>query len=72
MGYAKNKTIVVDINKETGEISSETFGYVGAQCIEDMEKLMADLAALTSDDSKPERWQNELAKKSAVEVKREI
>ena len=66
------KQIIVEINKETGEIWSETFGYVGASCIDDMEKLMADLAALTSDDSKPERWQNELAQKSAVEVRREL
>ena len=66
------KKIVIEIDKKTGEISSETFGYVGASCIEDMEKLMADLAALTGDDSKPERWQDELAKKTAAEVRREL
>ena len=63
-----SKKIIVDIDKKTGKISSETFGYTGSSCIDDMEKLMADLAALTSDDSKPERWKNELAGGTGVKV----
>ena len=72
MGYADRKTIVVKINKETGGVHSETFGYVGATCIEDLDKLMADLVMLTEENHKPERWQTELVNRTDAEVKREI
>jgi len=72
MGYADRKTIVIEIDKQTGNIHSETFGYVGDSCITDLEALMADLAELTSDNSKPERWQTELAQNNTAEIKREI
>ena len=68
MGYAEKPTFVIDIDKTTGEISAESFGYFGDSCIDDITKLMGDLATLTSDDSKPERWQSELAKGSSVHV----
>ena len=62
------KSIVVDIDQETGEIATETFGYKGAECIEDINKLMVDLANLTSDSSKPERWKTEIAGEHTVKV----
>jgi len=65
------KSIVIEIDHKTGEISSETFGYAGASCIEDINKLMADLAKMTSDSSKPERWQAEIAGEHTVKVGRE-
>ena len=71
MGHANKKTIVIEIDKETGKIATETFGYVGASCIDDINKLMADLAKLTGDSSKPDRWRTEIAGEHSVKVGRQ-
>ena len=62
------RSIIVDIDPETGEIATETFGYSGVSCIEDVSKLMKELATLTADSSKPERWKTEIAGGTGVKV----
>ena len=47
------KKIVVDI-KENGEIKAETFGFQGAGCLAELDKLLKGLAMETSTEKKPE------------------
>ncbi len=42
----EEKKIVVDI-KENGEINAETFGFKGAGCMEELDKLLKGLALET-------------------------
>ena len=38
-----NKKIVIDIN-DKGEIEAETFGMQGTECLNELDKLLKDLA----------------------------
>lgn len=38
----EKKKIVININ-ESGELDAETFGMVGVQCMEELDKLMKDI-----------------------------
>jgi len=65
------KEIIIDIDLETGEIATDTVGYVGVACIEDLNKLLGNLGLTqTSSSDKPERF-HQLAQKPAAVVKRE-
>jgi|GEM_PF-3095958 len=66
-----DKRIVVDIDSD-GNIVSETFGYVGASCVEDVEKIMKDLAKMTCDNIKPERWKQVIAGDKGVKVENKL
>lgn len=47
------KKIIVDI-KENGEIGAETFGFQGASCMAELDKLLKGLAMETVTEKKPE------------------
>lgn len=47
------KKIVIDID-ENGKIHAETFGMVGTECMNEIDKLMKDIASRGSFTKKPE------------------
>lgn len=47
------KKIVIDID-DKGGINAETFGLVGAECVDELDKLMKDLAMAGTTTKKPE------------------
>ena len=47
------KKIVIDVS-ETGEIVAETFGMQGAECLNELDKLLKDLALETTTTKKDE------------------
>ena len=47
------KKIIIDIN-EKGEINAETFGMQGVECLNELDKLMKDLALETTVTKKDE------------------
>lgn len=48
-----DKKIVIDIN-DKGEINAETFGMQGVECLNELDKLLKDLALETNTTKKPE------------------
>ena len=48
-----DKKIVIDINNK-GEINAETFGMQGVECLNELDKLLKDLALETTTTKKPE------------------
>ena len=49
-----NKKIVIDIN-DKGEIEAETFGMQGTECLNELDKLLKDLA-LESETTKKQEF----------------
>lgn len=47
------KKIIIDIN-DTGNINAETFGIHGAECIQELDKMLKDLALETVTNKKTE------------------
>lgn len=48
-----DKKIVVEIH-EDGALHAETFGFYGTECTEELDRLMKDIARLSSRSKKPE------------------
>jgi len=65
----KEKKIVIDIS-QNGEIKAEAFGMVGPSCVEEINKLLKDLALETSSYKKPEYYQQGVEASRAVTVKK--
>ena len=63
------KKIVVDI-KENGEIEAETFGFQGAGCLTELDKLLKGLALETSTKKKAEYYDENRVVDNTVTNKR--
>lgn len=48
-----DKKIVIDIDNQ-GNINAETFGMQGIECLNELDKLLKDLALETTTTKKPE------------------
>lgn len=55
---------------EQGNVEAETFHYEGPQCIDELTKLMRDLAELTSDIKKDESFKSRIIIQEREKVKR--
>lgn len=64
-----DKKIVVEIDEE-GRIKAETFGMEGIGCVEELTKLMRDIATTTSSEHKPEFYKNKVVSNNTVKVKK--
>ena len=65
----EEKKIVVDID-ETGEIKAETFGLQGTECLEELDKLLKDLALQTKVVKKAEFFKERTTVEKTVQVKK--
>ena len=63
------KKIVVDI-KENGEVTAETFGFQGANCMAELDKLLKGLALETVTEKKPEFFDEARVTDTTIAVKR--
>ena len=61
------KKIVIDIS-ENGEIKAETFGYQGVSCVDELDKLMKDIAVITEKTHKPEFFKEGITSDTTVKV----
>ena len=64
------KKIVINID-DKGTINAETFGMVGTQCIDELDKLMKDIALLGSGEKKKEFFEQETQTSAKVINKRD-
>ena len=64
------KKIVIEIGEE-GEIHAETFGMEGTECVEELDKLMKDLARSGDSRKKPEYFQSKTKPGNTVTNKRQ-
>lgn len=62
------KKIVIDID-EKGNIHAETFGMVGTECIDEIEKLMKDVAMHGERVKKPEFYKQRTTENNIVNNK---
>lgn len=51
------KKIVIKVN-ENGEIDAETFNMEGIDCVQELDRLMKNLAIVTEEKKKPEYYKN--------------
>lgn len=63
------KKIVVDI-KENGEVTAETFGFQGASCMAELDKLLKGLALETITEKKPEFFDEARVTDTTITAKR--
>jgi hypothetical protein len=63
------KKIVVDI-KGNGEITAETFGFQGANCMAELDKLLKGLALETVTEKKPEFFDEARVTDTTITAKR--
>ena len=63
------KKIVVDI-KGNGEIKAETFGFQGAGCMAELDKLLKGLALETVTEKKPEFFDETRVTDTTIAAKR--
>ena len=65
----KENKIVVEID-ENGKINAETFGMEGVGCIDELNKLMRDLATLTDIEKKPDFYKCKVLKTNTKRINR--
>lgn len=65
----EEKKIVIDINEE-GTFHAETFGMEGTECIEELDKLMKDLARQGNYTKKPEYYKKGIKADNAIKVRK--
>lgn len=63
------KKIVVNIN-ENGEISAETFGFQGASCVAELDKLLKGLAMGGAIEKKSEYFKEGVSVDNTVKANR--
>ena len=63
------KKIVIDID-ENGEINAETFNIEGVECLDELDKLLKDLALESSTTKKEEFFKNSTKAENVIKVKR--
>jgi len=62
------KKIVIDID-DKGKIKAETFGMEGLDCLNELDKLLKDLALETETTKKPEFFKEGTTVDNTVKVK---
>lgn len=62
------KKIVIKID-DKGSINAETFGMVGTECIDELDRLMKDVARLSSREKKNEFFDQGTGVSTTVTVK---
>ena len=65
-----DKKIVIQLD-DKGGINAETFGMVGAECIDELDKLMKGLALSVSTEKKKEFFEQETTTSNKVINKRD-
>ena len=63
------KRIVIDISSD-GQIEAETFDMQGAECLEELDKLLKDLALETSVTKKDEFFKSGVTSTNTIKVKK--
>ena len=63
------KKIVVNIS-ETGEIDAETFNMVGTECVEELDRLLKDLALESTTIKKEDFFRNTTKTDSTITIKK--
>ena len=63
------KKIVVNIS-DTGEIDAETFNMEGTECLEELDKLLKDLALESETTKKPELFKKSTKVDNTIKVKK--
>lgn len=66
-----DKKIVIDINKN-GEINAETFGMQGIECLNELDKLLKDLALEVTTTKKPEFFKEGTIVDNVIKVNKKI
>lgn len=61
--------IVIDIS-DTGEINAETFNMVGTGCVDELDKLLKDLALESKLIKKEEFFKNSIKTENTIKVKK--
>lgn len=64
------KKIVVEIG-EDGSLHAETFGMIGTECADELDRLMKDIAKSVSHENKPDHFSSGAKKITNVENKRQ-
>ena len=62
-----DKRIVIDV-KEDGQIEAETFDMQGTECLEELDKLLKDLALETSVTKKEEYFKSGVSSTNTIKV----
>lgn len=63
------KKIIVNIS-DTGEIDAETFNMEGTECLEELDKLLKDLALETTTTKKEDFFRNSTKVYNTIKVKK--
>lgn len=63
------KKIVVNIS-DTGEIDAETFNMEGTECLDELDKLLKDLALESETTKKSEFFKNSTKVDNTIKVKK--
>lgn len=64
----EEKKIVIEIG-EDGELHAETFGMHGTECIDQIDKLMKDIARAGTHHKKPEFYEQKTSATNTVKNK---
>lgn len=64
------KKIVIDID-DKGSINAETFGITGTECLDELDRLMKDLALSGTVEKKKEFFEQETKSEEKVTNKRD-
>lgn len=64
----KTKTISIQIHRN-GEIKAETFGFSGPSCVDELNRLMKDLAEIELSQKKDEYFDSELVVKKGIVIR---
>jgi hypothetical protein len=65
----KEQKIVVKVY-EDGSFDAETFDFEGTDCVDELSRLMRDLAVVTKSEKKPEYYKNKTVVTNQVKQKR--
>lgn len=63
------KKIIVNVS-DSGEIDAETFDMEGTECLEELDKLLKDLALESNTTKKPEYFKNSSKVDNTIKVKK--
>lgn len=63
------KQIIVDINND-GTVNAETFGFKGVGCVDELNKLMKNIASQVEATNKKEYYENEVNSINKVTIKK--
>lgn len=64
-----DKKIVIDID-DTGKIKAETFGMNGTECLDELDKLLKDLALQSNTTKKDEYFKEGTTVTNTIKVKK--